>query len=173
MIKCCFQNTSEKQDWKSVFIKFHFCIDRMIILVSQQAVPPTFCNKIAPMIFMYWASENHTFNATPTERLQQHSSFFQQTAPIARSFCEGGTWHHLHMLVKAPLCCDWKGTAASAQTFTLWHQATVKIPRRVNFISACSRHMGVVHHAHPVRGESSHIQHNANWEPATLAERSG
>jgi len=57
--------------------------------------------------------------------------------------------------------CDWKGRAASAQTFTLWHQATIKIPRRANFISACSRHTGVVHHAHPVGGES-HIQHNAH-----------
>jgi len=36
----------------------------------------------------------------------------------------------------------------------------MKIPRRDHFISACLRHMGVVHHAHPVRGES-HIQHNA------------
>jgi len=88
-------------------------------------------------------------------------SFFQQTAPIARSFCEGCTWDQLHMLVKAPLCCDWKGRAAGAQTFTLWHQSRIKIPRRANFISACSRHTGVVHHAHPVRGES-HIQHNAN-----------
>jgi len=27
-------------------------------------------------IFMYWACENHTFNATPTERLQQHPLVF-------------------------------------------------------------------------------------------------
>jgi len=92
--------------------------------------------------------------------LQQHPLFFQQTAPIARSFCEGFAWHHLHILVKAPLCCDWTGRAASAQTFTLSHQATMKIPRRTNFISACSRRTSVVHHTHPVRGES-HIQHNA------------
>ena len=45
---------------------------------------------------------------------------------------------------------------------------TVKIPRRDHFISACSCHMGVVRHAHPVRGESP-MQHNANWEVATLA----
>jgi len=110
---------------------------------------------------MYWACENHTFNTTPTGKLQQHSSFFQQTAPIARSFSEGCTWHHLHILVKAQLCCEWKGRAASAQSFTLWHQVAIMIPRRANVISACSRHMCVVHHAHPVRGES-HIQHNAN-----------
>ena len=86
--------------------------------------------------------------------------------------CYGPAWHHLHILVKAPLCCDWKGRAAVAQCFPLLHQATMKIPRRDHFISACSRHMGVVHHAHPVRGES-HIHHNANWEAATLAPRLG
>jgi len=81
---------------------------------------------------------------------------------FARSFCEGCTWHHRHiLLVKAPLCCDCKGRAANAQSFPLLHQATIKILRRDHFVSACSRHMGAVHHAHPVRGES-HIQHNAN-----------
>jgi len=121
---------------------------------------------------MRWTCENHTFNATPTERLQQHPSFFQQTASISCSFCEGCTWHQLHILVKVPLCFDWKGRAASAQTCTLWHQATIKIPRRANFISACSRQTGVVHHAHPVRGKS-HIQNSANREAATLAEKLG
>jgi len=135
-------------------------------------------------IFMYCACENHTFNVTPTHRLQQHRSFFQQTARIACFFCEGCTWHHLHMLVEEPLCCEWKGRAARAKTFTLWHQfrfirprikhfnktqhdsnkghdsntlwhqATIQISRRAYFISACSRHTDVVHHAHPVRGES-------------------
>jgi len=81
-------------------------------------------------------------------------SFSQWTAPIARSFCEGCTWHYLHILVKAPLCCDWKGRAASAQSFPLSNQATLKIPRRAHLISACSRRMGIVLHAHPVRGES-------------------
>jgi len=38
-----------KQDWESVFKKLHFCIDLMTILVSHQAAPPTFCNKIAPV----------------------------------------------------------------------------------------------------------------------------
>jgi len=70
-------------------------------------------------------------------------------------------WHHLHILVKAPLCCDWKGRPASAQSFTLWQQTTIKIPRRAHFISACSRHMGGVLHTHPFRGES-HIHHKAN-----------
>jgi len=43
-------------------------------------------------------------------------SFLQWTAPIAHSFCEGCTWHHLHILVK-PLYCDWKAQAASMQSF--------------------------------------------------------
>jgi len=54
----------------------------------------------------------------------------------------------------------------------LWHQATIKIPRRVHSISACAHHMAVVLHAHPVRGES-YIHHNANWEVATFAARLG
>jgi len=91
-------------------------------------------------------------------------SFLQWTAPIACSFCEGCTWHHPHILVKAPLCCDWKGRAACAQSVTLWHQATIKIPHLAHLISACSRHMGVVLHAHPVRGES-HMHHNAAHSP--------
>jgi len=46
----------------------------------------------------------HAFNATPTERLHAATTpfFLQQTAPIARSFCEGCTWHDLHILVTAP-----------------------------------------------------------------------
>ena len=35
---------------ESVCIKRHFCIDLMTILVSHQAVPLTFCNKIALML---------------------------------------------------------------------------------------------------------------------------
>jgi len=66
-------------------------------------------------------------------------SFLQSTAPIARYFCESCAWHH----------------------FTLWQQATIAIARRAHSVSACSRHMGVVLHAHPVRGES-HMYHNAN-----------
>ena len=124
------------------------------------------------VIFMYWACENHTSNATPTEKLQQILSFLQWTASIARSFCEGCTWQHLHILVKAPLCCDWKGQGASAQSFTLWHQTTIKTPCRAHLTSACLHHMAVVLHVHPVCGES-HIHHNANWEAATLAARLG
>jgi len=94
-------------------------------------------------------------------------SFLQWTTPVARSFCKGCTWHHLHIQVKAPLCCDWKGRAASVQRFTLSHQAEIKIPLRAHLIPACSRHMGVVLHAHPVRGES-HIHHSTNWEDAGM-----
>jgi len=55
------------------------------------------------------------------------SSFLQRTAPIARSFCEVCTWHDLHILATAPFCCDQKARAASAQSFTLWWQATIEI----------------------------------------------
>jgi len=48
VISVAFQ-TPLKQDWESVLIKLHISIARMNILVSHQAVHPTFCNKIAPM----------------------------------------------------------------------------------------------------------------------------
>jgi len=65
------------------------------------------------------------------------------------------------------LCCDQKFWAASAQSFTLWQQATIEITQRDHSIIACSRHiyLCVALRAHPVRGES-HFQCNANWELA-------
>jgi len=89
-------------------------------------------------------------------RVYNNIFFLQWTTRITRSFCEGCTWHHLDILVTAPLCCDWKARVASAQSFTLWQQATIEISRRAHSISACSHqiYMGVVLHAHPVRGES-------------------
>jgi len=53
--------------------------------------------------------------------------FLQRTAPITRSFCEGCTWHDLHILVTAPFCCDRKARAANAQSFTLWQEAAIEI----------------------------------------------
>ena len=82
---------------------------------------------------------NRTFNATPAERLQQHPSFLQRTAPIARSLCEVRTWHVLHILVAAPFCCDRKAQAACAQSFTLWQQVAIEIMRHNH-----SRHTLVV-----------------------------
>jgi len=63
------------------------------------------------------------------------------------------------------MCCDGKARAASAQSFTLWQQATIEITQRDHSVIACSRHlyMGVVLGAHPVRGEL-HIQRNASGE---------
>jgi len=43
----------------SLYIKCHFYIDPTTILVSHQAVPPTFYNKIAPM--------------TPTQTVTRHT----------------------------------------------------------------------------------------------------
>jgi len=62
---------------------------------------------------------------------------------------------------------------ASAQSFTLWQQATTEITCHDHSIIACSRHiyLGVVLRAHPVRGEL-HIQRNANGEVATIQNTS-
>jgi len=78
----------------------------------------------------------------------------ERTVPIALSFCESSTWHHLHILVTVPLFCDWKARAASTQSFTLRQQATLGITRSAHSISACSHHiyMGVALHANPVHG---------------------
>jgi len=112
---------------------------------------------------------NRTFNATPTERLQQHHLFLQRIMPIAHSFCEGCTWHDLHILVTAPFCYDRKAQVASVQSFTLWQQATIEITCHDHSSIACLRHIytGAILHAHPICG-GSHIQHNANWEVATV-----
>ena len=83
---------------------------------------------------------NHTFNATSAENLRQHT-FLQWTTPIARSLRESCTWYHLRILIKALLCCDWKGCAVSAQSFTLWQLAAIEIPSRAHSISTCSRHI--------------------------------
>ena len=86
---------------------------------------------------------NHTINATPLERLQQHPLLFQRTAPIARSLCEGWTPHNLHILVTAPFCCDRKYRAACAQSFAPWQQATIEFTCHDHSIIACSRHIYV------------------------------
>jgi len=67
-------------------------------------------------------------------------------------------------------CCDRKAWAESAQSFTLWQQATIEITCHDHSIIVCSRHihMIVILHPHPVRGES-HIQRNANGEVATTS----
>ena len=95
-------------------------------------------------IFLFFAHilfvVNHTINATPPERLQQHPSFLQWTAPIARSLCEGWTPHDLNILVTASFCCDRKSRAAYAQSFALCQQATIEITRRDHSIIACSCH---------------------------------
>jgi len=114
---------------------------------------------------------NRTFNATPTERLQPHPLLFAMNCTEATFFLWRLHLAPLSRLVTAPLCFDWK---ARAHSFTLQQQATIEIPRRAHFISACSCriYMGVVLHVHPVCGES-HIQHNANREVAPLAAKLG
>jgi len=83
---------------------------------------------------------NCTFNATPTERLQQDSPpVFNEPHRSHVLFCEDCIWHHLCILVTTPLCCDWKS------------QAAIEITRRAHSISVCLRHIyvDVVLHAHP------------------------
>jgi len=53
--------------------------------MSQDVNPGTFSSL---GIFMYWPYENHTFSATPTEKLQQHSFIFAMN----RTFCTFFLW---------------------------------------------------------------------------------
>ena len=69
----------------------------------------------APRIYGCYSSlvVNRTFNATPTERLQQHPLLFYNETH-ARSFCKGCTWPDLHILVTAPFCYDRKAWVRKA-----------------------------------------------------------
>jgi len=96
--------------------------------------------------------ESHIQHDASREVATTSPPFLHRTAPIVRSFCEGYTWHDLHILVTAPFCCDRYARAASAQSFTLWQQASIEITRRYHSNIACSRHIytGFLH-AHPFR----------------------
>jgi len=49
-------------------------------------INPSTCSSL--VIFMYWACENHTFNATTTEKLQQHPLIFTMN----RTYCMFFLW---------------------------------------------------------------------------------
>jgi len=128
----------------------------------SQDLNPSICSYL--VIFMYWACENHSFKTTSTEKLRQHSLIFA----LNRTYCRFFLWRLYANL--APPSHPGQSTtllqlerlrSKCAKLHTV-HQATIKIPSRANLISTCSHHMGVVLHAHPVRGDS-HIHHNANW----------
>jgi len=111
--------------------------------------------------------ESHIQHNANWEIATTSPPFLQWTALITRSFSEGCTWSDLHILVTEPLCCNRKDWVASAQSFTLWQQTTIRDHMSWS-LDACLRHKytGVVLHAYPGHGES-HIQHNANGEVAT------
>jgi len=101
---------------------------------------------------------NHTFNATPPERLQQHPppSFLQRTALIARSFCKGSTWYdlphpgHSTILLRSEIpsgmCTKLRTVAASNNR---------DHPTRSLYYCLFVPHIySVFLHAHPVCGES-------------------
>jgi len=76
--------------------------------------------------YMYFCSSRTSRSCWITQSTQHHRrgfnnipSFLQWTTPIARSLCEGWTWHNLHILVTAPFCCDRKSRASQAQ-MALW-----------------------------------------------------
>ena len=74
-----------------------------------------------------------------------------------------------HRSQTTPFCCDGKARATSAQSFTLWQQATIEITHRDHSIIVflCHIYIVVVLFAHPVLSKS-HIQRNAEREVATV-----
>ena len=81
---------------------------------------------------------NHTFNATPPERLQQHPLLFTTNHTDRTFFVWWLNSHNLHILVTAPFCCDRKFRAACVQSFALWQQATIEFTCHDHSIIACS-----------------------------------
>jgi len=146
--------------WQQAAVEFA-CHDHSIIACSCHIYVLLFFAHIPFVV-------NHTFNATPTERLQQHHSFLQRTAPVARSFCGGFTRHELHILVTAPFCCDRKspsGICAKLHTVAA-SSNRVRMPWSLYYCLFVPHTCIVVLRAHPVRGES-HIQRNNNGEVVT------
>ena len=153
-----------------------------------------------PHIYGYYSS--HTSHSWWITHSMQHQPrgcnnipfFLQQTAPITCSFCEVSTWHELHILVKAPFCCDQKDWASSAKSFTLWQQATIEImhcnhsvrmpvimfnrsqvsigrdftPQSL-YYCLFTPHINGCYFSHTSHSWWSHIQHKANGEVATLS----
>jgi len=74
--------------------------------------------------------ESHNQRNTTGEVATTSPPFSQWTTLIARSLCEGRTWHDLYILVTTPFSCDRKSRAACAQSFAPWQQATIEITWR-------------------------------------------
>ena len=161
-----------KRKWS---IPIHFCLSKndniqihQFIEMSQDLNPNT-CSCL--VIFMY-SYENHTFNATPTERFQQHPLVFAMN----RNCCTFFLWR-LHL---AP------PSHPGQNTTLLWLERPsskcAKLPTVASsnnkYLTSCSSYFcmfaprGCWSSCTSVRGES-HIQHNANWEAATPAARLG
>jgi len=112
-------------------------INRSQISIGRDSVPQSLCYcMFVPHIYgccslctscSWWIADSTQCQRRGCNNI---SSFSQRTALIARYFCEKCTLHDLHILVTAPFCYDQKARAASAQSFTLWQQATMEITRR-------------------------------------------
>ena len=155
--------------WQQVPIEMT-CHDHFIIACSRHVYMGVVLHAHPFMV-------NHTFNATPTERLQQHPLLFTTNCTNRTLFLLSlvYNWHDLHILVTAPFGYDRKARAACAQSFTLtvaasnnsvyWLQSHFILLVRATYIWVT----GVVLCAHPASSES-HIQCNANREVATRCD---
>ena len=89
---------------------------------------------------------NHTINAAPTKRLQQHPlhSFLHEQHRSHVLFVKAShsttstSWSQHHFVAIG------KAQAAYAQSFALWQHATIEFTCHDHSIIACSRHVYVV-----------------------------
>ena len=92
------QNWSEscEEVQKKIIIPIQICLSKNDNIQIHQCIEMSQdwnTNKCSCLvIFMYWANEDHTFNAKPTERLQQHPLVFAMN----RTYCTFFLWR-LHL----------------------------------------------------------------------------
>ena len=108
--------------------------EQLIVLINGDDESDLIGWSLLLLAVTLWSNANREV-ATPSP------PFYNEQQTIARSFCKVCTWHDLHILVTAPFCRDRKARAASAQSFTLWQQATIEITCHDRSIFACLRHL--------------------------------
>jgi len=145
-----------KQRWRSC------AATTLLLLVRATCISVLF---IAHIPFVV----NHTFNTTPTERLQQHSilfttnrtdrTFFLRRFHTARPSHPGHSTILLRTEIPSGMCAKLRIVAASNNRD--------HAPQSLYYCLFAPHICGVVLRAYPIGGES-HIQSNANGEIATL-----
>jgi len=124
------------------------------------------------VIFMYWACENHTFNATPTESLQEHPLVFVMNRTYFMFFL----WR-LYLATPSHLgqstTLFWlKRPSNKCAKLPTVEPSNNKDPMSCSSYFCLFAPHGCCSSPTSLRDES-HTHHNANWEAVALAARLG